>query len=155
MSMFDPDAFLSGTVDQEMDTSIPPIPEGNYKAIVEEVGARESGEYKLLDVTYELLEGEMGEGLDEIKEQLGRKKLTVRQSIFLDVDESGAIAIGDGKNIGLGRLREAAGQNRSGQPWSPLMLKGVGPLVIGVTQRPDKNDETKVYNDVRRVAAAA
>jgi hypothetical protein len=49
---------------------------------------------------------------------------SVSQSLMLDMTESGALAVGTNKNVNLGRLREALGQNVSGRPWSPNMLQG-------------------------------
>jgi len=54
---------------------------------------------------------------------LGREP-KVRQSLMLDVRADGALEFGKGKNVGLGRVREALGQNSTGRPWSFPMLGG-------------------------------
>ncbi len=41
----------------------------------------------------------------------------VSQTIFLDVTPSMQLDMSEGKNVQLGRLREAIGQNNPGQPW--------------------------------------
>jgi len=47
-----------------------------------------------------------------------------RQTVWLDVDESGGLDFGRGKNVQLGRLRAAVNQNNAGEPWQPNMLLG-------------------------------
>lgn len=59
----------------------------------------------------------------EIEKKIGRKPI-ITQSIMLDVTSEGALDMGEGKNVQLGRLREAVGQNASGKPWTPAMLIG-------------------------------
>jgi len=150
MSSFDADTFLSTTVEGEMETHFTPVDEGEYTAMIEDIAAREvtgnQGTTPVLDVMYNVLD-------EEVKEKMGMDKVIVRQSIFLDVEEDGRLALGQpNKNIKLGKLRDALGQNGSG-PWSFHDLKGAGPLVIKVSQRADKNDPSIVYNDVQRTAA--
>ena len=81
------------------------------------------------------------------------ERISVKQSLFLDIDGSGALAFGANKNVKLGKLREALGQNNPGQSWNIQMLAGAGPLRIKVGSRPDKNDSTIIYNDVKATAA--
>lgn len=58
-----------------------------------------------------------------LEKQIARKPI-VTQSIMLDITSEGALDMGEGKNVQLGRLREAVGQNANGRPWSPAMLIG-------------------------------
>ena len=63
----------------------------------------------------------------------------VKLSLFCDVnvDEAGnvvSLAYGPGKNVGLGRLREALGQNSPTKKWSWKHLEGVA-AKIKVEQR--------------------
>lgn len=143
--MFDPEMFLNVTTNEANATTLEPIPEGEYIATIKEVKPRQSGDYVLLDVVWTIDDAALAE-------QLGRKSVTVRQSIFLDITETGGLATGKGKNVGLGRLREAVGQNRPGQPWSPGMLAGAGPCRITVKHRTN-DDGSQIYEDVRQVAA--
>lgn len=152
-STFDADSFLNQQTDESMSTRMDPVPEGDYHAVIKDVGLRESGEYKILDISWDLVSGADGGDLDALQSQLGRQNITVRQSLFLDINEVGGLDVGPNKNIRLGRLREILGQNKSGAPWSPRMLEGAGPVVVRVTQRPDKNDDSIIYNDVGRFAA--
>lgn len=153
---FDAEAFMAQQTKSANATKIDPIPEGEYQAVItENVTVRQgesakSGEtFIVMDVEWELQSGP--EDLEALKKRLNRRKLTVRQSLFLDV-ENGMIAEGENKNARLGKLRAAIGQNNNGKPWSPLHLKNAGPATIIVRTRPDENDPDIVYNDVRRVA---
>jgi hypothetical protein len=104
-----------------------------------------------MDVQWKLLD------VDEMKEKLGfqaDRDLFVKQGIFVELEADGSIAGGPNKNVKLGKVREAVGQNKAGKPWAPRQLIGAGPCIIRVTQRPDKDDPEVIYNDVGRVAAA-
>jgi len=127
-----------------------PIPEGEYRAVIDDIDWREvpmkdgATVRIVMRVNWEIVD-------DDLRAQLDLPKVTVRQDIWIDEDKSrGGIDFAKGKNVGLGRLREALGQNNPGEAWNPGMLKGAGPAVIVVTQRPDKNSDV-IYNDVRSV----
>ena len=87
---------------------------------------------------------------------MGRDKVVVSKQIILDVTPNGAIDTGKNKNIELGRLRAAAGQN-DGQPWSVGHLRGAGPMMVKVVhvdfERKDKTKGKRVEIDrVVRIA---
>lgn len=147
MSEFNPDTFLDTETEKAGETSYTPIRSDDYQAIIDDVVPRMAGDNPVLDVIYEIMD-------DDLKKEMGLERVTVRQSIFLDMN-NGVLEFGANKNIKLNRVREAVGQNLSGKPWSPRMLKGQGPVTIRVTQRPDKNDPDTIYNDVSRVTSAA
>ena len=151
MSTFDLDTFMSTTVEGANETKYTPIPEADYTAFIEDCAPRQvetkNGDATVLDVTYKLV------NVEQLQQDMGMEELSVRDSIFLDVEPSGAIAFGKNKNVRLGRLREAVKQNDPKKAWSPMMLKGAGPVLIKVTQKPDTNDPTIVYNRVSKVAA--
>jgi hypothetical protein len=59
-----------------------------------------------------------------VRELTGMEEVLVSQTVWLDIDENtGLLAAGKNKNIKLGKLREAVGQN-DGRPWMPSMLEG-------------------------------
>lgn len=152
MSTFDPDSFLNETVDGALSTSPEPIPEGEYLAVIgsgdKAIQVRQTQKGStILDITWEIQDGALAE-------QLGRQTITVRQSIFLDVTPQGTIDRAKGKNVQLGRLRAALHQNDPSKPWVFGHLKGAGPAMIKVGQRPNPEDETIIYNDVKGVVAA-
>lgn len=158
MSAFNVEDFMNETTDAALDTVIIPIPVGEYNAQVEKVEPRavtfqnkKTGadeERALLDVTYEIFS-------DEAKTITGREKLTIRQSIFLDIDEAtGKLDYSKGKNIGLGKLREACDLNAAGKSFSIPQL--IGQMVkVKVGMRADKNDASVQYNEVKSVGKAA
>jgi hypothetical protein len=149
MSSFDPDTFLNETVDSEMSTRVIPCPPGEYQAMISGVGMREFTYKKgdragqagfSLDVTWEIQD-------EGVKSSVGRDNVTVRQSMLLDFTPSGSLDTSDGRNIGLGRLREAVGQNKPGAPWSPRMLEGNVAVVL-VEHRVDGDD---LYAEIKKV----
>lgn len=118
--------FLQTTSDEALDDHIDPCPAGEYIAI--------AGKPKTADFTYKKgeHEGETGYRMivkwdiqdEEVKKTLGRGTVSVTQSVLLDVTPEGNLDMGKGKNIGLGQIRTALGQNKGGQPWSPSMIEG-------------------------------
>lgn len=148
MSTFDPNQFLDAQFTEANDTVIVPPDDGEYPAIIEKIEFRPwtskadpSKSGVALDVTWELLS-------EAAKAKTGRDKVTVRQGLMLDMTADGTmIDMGKGKNISLGRLREAVGQNVGGRPWSPNQLFGQQAKVL-VKQRID-NDQ--IYVDVKGV----
>lgn len=121
---FDPATFLSQQVTGANDTKLVPIPVGNYTAVIEKVEPRPWVSKKdpnmagmALDVIWSLDDA-------GVKKLLGRDKVTVKQGIMLEITESGQLDTGKGKNVGLGRLREAVGLNKPGKAFSPGQLVG-------------------------------
>ena len=153
MSTFDPAAFEQMTIDQANETKSTPVPEGDFRAIIDSVriktisiknGERAGQEVPILEVIYDI-DDEDG----KLKEELNRDKVTVRQDIWLDVNESGALAFGPNTNVQLGKLRDAVGLNKPGKTFAFKMLEGQGPLMIHVTQ--DSKDDL-TFNRVPRVS---
>lgn len=145
LTAFDPEQFSAMPIEGTNDTVFTPVDEGEYAAIVKDKTFRTTDKGQvILDVVWEL--DDQGQ-----KEKTGRDQLTVRQSIFLDRTESGGLDMGKGKNISLGRLREATGLNVPGQAFRFDDLVGK-PAMVKVTQRPDKDDPDVVYNDVKKVS---
>jgi hypothetical protein len=122
MSNFDPQSFLDASITESLDTKTIPCPVGEFMGIIDKVVPRQwtskdgatSG--IALDVFW-LVEDE------SVKAFVGRDTVTVKQGIMLDTKDGG-LDTTKGKNIGLGRLREAVNMNQSGQPFSFAMLAG-------------------------------
>ena len=149
MATFNPEQFLQTEQSEKLESKYTPIPEEDYRAIIDEVDSQLVGKEKdrpVLYVTYSILD-------EDLKEKLNLQKVTVRQTIWLDVNESGALVVGTNSNVKLGKLLEALDLN--GKPWSPKAIVGGGPVLIHVGQRKDENDPEVVYNDVKRVAKIA
>lgn len=143
--MFDPDTFVNQETTDANATTFDPIPEGEYVAMITRAPAvREVGNEGrvVMDVTWEIDD-------EELKQKLERDRLTVRQSVFLDI-EDGKLATGKNKNVQLGKLRDALGQNKPGKSWKPSDLEGAGPARIQVSHR-ERDGIT--YDQVARVTA--
>lgn len=144
--------FMNTTFEQSLDTRVLPCPEGTWRAQITDVEAREieikngenAGQKRVvMDVTYEVVD-------EQPKLDTGRDSVKLRQGIFLDLTDSGGLDFSKGKNVRLGKLREAALQNTDGSPWAPSMLKGVV-VLIEVTHRLHEGD---TFDDVKKVLPA-
>lgn len=144
MSVFDVDSFMTEEVTEALSTSLTPLDEGEYAAVVESVEVKTPGDYVILEALWQIDE-------DDAEAACGRRNVKIKQAIFLDIVD-GRMDTSNGKNVGLGRLREALGQN-DGSPWSPAMLEGQ-PALVKVVQDPDKNDSEVIYNRVVAVTSA-
>lgn len=147
-SVFDPALFLNASVEGQMETRFEPLPPGTYHGVIKSVEARQTQKGQtILDITWTLDD-------PALAQKLNRAELNVRQGVFLDINQStGALELGPNKNIGLGRLRAALGQNQTGAAWSPRQLFGAGPCNIEVENEPNKDDPTIIYERVSRVSA--
>jgi hypothetical protein len=142
---FNAEAFKASAVSDVNADRFTPIPEGEYRGVITktDVAAGESarGPWARYDVTVEVTDPQT----QELR--------SVRGGLMLDLNESGGLATGPNKNIKLGQLRTAIGLNTPGKPfnWSDPIGKSV---VILVSHRADKEDVTKVYEDVKAFRAA-
>lgn len=121
---FDAQSFLDSAVTGSNDTKIIPVPEGEYLGVIEKVGA---SQWQSKDGTKTGLKLEVLWLVEDanVKAYLNRDTVTVRQDIMLDTTEAGALDMSAGRNIGLGRLREAVGRNVEGSAFSFSMLPGM------------------------------
>jgi len=149
---FDPNAFMQSAADP-MPTQMNVCPEGEYPFMIDSdpksvavknikgVG-KESGkpyDFYQMEITCLLAD-------EAVKAKLNRAKVTVRFRVNLDIDGGGKLEQGEGRNVGLGRLRAALGQNTPG--WKPQDLLGAGPF-IGKVEHTTVKDAT--YADIVRV----
>lgn len=148
-SPFDPNAYMNLQAEGSFETSYTPVPDGEYPASVDDVKLEiiTFGETKEQRLVARLIWSVLD---DAVKAALSMQKVVVRQDIFIDLTPDGRFDTGKNKNVDLGRVREALGQNTIAG-WTVSHLRGAGPAWIKVTTRPDKKDETKVYNDVKGV----
>lgn len=161
-SMFDATAFASTPVEGAHDTTYIVVPEGDdYTGSISRVdfrnGTNKNGDMWVRAEISFLINDEDG----EIREITGRDQNVVRKGIFLDVKDgpngSPVLDMAKGKNVALGKIREAAGQNWSNRPWDFSMLVGTGPYRFSVKHRVVTNEETEeetVYAEVGQVNAA-
>lgn len=154
MGMFDPNTFADMTFEGANSTVSTPVPVGEYVAVIEKIELREWK--KKDDPTKGGLTLDVFWDVDDaaVKQLLERDKVTVKQGIMLDLTDEGGLDMGKGKNIGLGRLREAVGLNTPGQPFGFKMLPG-RPAKIAVSHRPDDKNPEVIYAEVKAVAKLA
>jgi hypothetical protein len=151
MSIFNPDTFLGATTTEALDTKVPRVPDGIWKGQVKSLNFRtleasaDKGERTIMEVTWSILD-------ESVKKETGLPEPTVRQTIWLDLDAQGKLAAGAGKNVSIGRLREALGQNKPGKPWAPAHLVG-GMAKVSVKSTVNKRDG-ETYSEVDKVAKA-
>lgn len=123
MALFDPNTFMDAQIEEANSTEFVPVPVGDFTAI--------SSDPEI--VTWQSKDGtKSGLKLDikwdiedhEVKQLLERDKVTVKQSIMLDITEQGGLDFGKGKNVNLGRLRSALDLNKPGEPFTFRALAG-------------------------------
>lgn len=148
----DPATFLSQAVSGALSTKRIAHPAGEYFATIKEIS------YKTMDSKKE--PGKVFHILDVVfktddalaKEQTGMNEPTVRKSIFLDLLPDGsALDTSNGKNVDLGRLRAAVGQNDPEKSWTFNDLVGQQCYII-VNHNVEGED---TYANVGKVGAAA
>lgn len=154
-SAFDVDAFVNSTTEAPLPTRMLPIPVGEFLAVVSshdkwcEVRAITEGKMAgrvIADIHFDILD-------DNVKAQMGMDTVRIRESYFLDLTPDGRVDFSPNKNVKLGRLRDACGQNKPGIPFGNL--KGAGPVRISVIQEPDEKDASIIYNRVKAVTSLA
>ena len=145
---FDAQSFLDASTTGSNDTKITPVPQGIFTGIIDKVNARQwtskdgSMSGVTLDVTW-IIDDEA------VKQELDRTTVTCRQGIMLDLTPDGSgLDMGKGKNVGLGRLREAVGLNKPGQAFSFNQLPGQA-AKVEVSHRIDGED---TYSEIKKVA---
>ena len=150
MSAFDAEQFMNQEFSEANDTKSIPCPEGDYLGLTESAELRSWVSKKdpsksglTLDIAW-IVEDE------GVKQELNRDKVVVRQGIMLDLTPEGNLDMGKGKNIQLGKLREALGLNVAGQPFSFNMIPGHTARISVKHDDPDQNDN--IFAKVRAVA---
>ena len=148
---FDPNEFLNSTVTDSNDTTMISPPDNmsgdGYQILADKVDVRAwqgktdpSKSGLTLDIQW-LIEDE------GVKAFCGREKVVCRQGIMLDLNDSGQLDMSKGKNVGLGKLREALDLNTPGKPFSFSMI--AGRMVKGWVQH--RVDGENVYAEIKRV----
>jgi hypothetical protein len=161
--MIDAEQFMQANFTGALSTEYKRVTPGDYTATIlndpegterQQIGARsgetrneETGEtrpWMVMNIPWRLA--------DDGGEFAGR---LIRQSIFLDLVEErsdpnfGNLDFSEGRNIALGRLRSALGQNNQGEPWSPAMLGGKSAIISVRDGRPSKDG--RIYEEVHGV----
>ena len=154
MSAFDLETFLSSTTDAPLSTRLPTIPAKDYLAVISShdkwcrIRVLTEGEFAgrpIAEIYFDILD-------EEAKAVSGMDTVRVRREYWLDLNANNKIDWSNGKNVQLGQLREAVGQNKPGIPFA--QLRGAGPLRVTVIQEPDKKDASIIYNRVTKTVSA-
>lgn len=151
---FNAEDFINSAVDP-LSTQIEVCPEGEWAMLIDAdpkqlVAEEKSGTSQKTGKDYHFwtLNLTCVVQSDEAKVKAGRDKVTVRMQVNLDIDEAtGKLATGPNKNVFLGQLREALGQNVPG--WTPKQLLGAGPFMGKVTHT---SGDRGTFANVTRVA---
>lgn len=138
MSAFDPTTFMGEMTSEAGDPNFKPVPEGEYLASIgsdeKDVKPRSTKDGSVaLDIFWYIEDPKLAEAMN-------MEKPRVKQGFFLDLDSAGKLAWGTNQNTRLAAVREALGQNKAGQPWSPRKLLGSGPALIKTVIRPHPTD---------------
>lgn len=148
--MFNADDLMNDSVSDAMDTKFIAIPPGEWTAIIDKLElksdvSKKTGEaYLVCNITWSITD-------DSVKKAVGLEKATIRQSFFPDITEAGKLDYSKGKNVALGRIREAVGMNKPGESFNLGMLNGAGPALIHVVATPARDGSGEIYSNVKSV----
>ncbi len=146
MSTFDAKNLLEVAFTQSNDTKLIPTPEGEYMAVIEAIDIK-SGVSQKNNEPWARLDCSVAIDDPQVESQIGRKP-KIRAGVMLDILESGGLDLGKGRNVQLGRLREATGKNQEGVPFRFQDL--IGQIVkVKVSHRPDPKDPAVIYDEVK------
>lgn len=148
---FDPEAFLNSTVSGSFSTQRIQCPEGTYRAQLEDISRENFRQVNGKDGRVMTIFSPRWNILDDaVRAELEREKVIVEQTIWLDFDENGALDTGKGKNVDLGLLRTAVGQNDV-EDWSFPMLSG---QMANVQVKHRKQNDDTMRAQITRVSSA-
>jgi hypothetical protein len=141
---------MNETATNPLDTQVEGCREGEYQMVADSVdfeaiqGKKDpSKTYPRLTIQWNILD-------EAEKARLGRDKVTCRQQFLLDVNESGRLDWGKGRNVRLGQIFDAMGMNDGTGSIGRIMG---GPMVRGrVVVNSNPNDPERKYSEVVRVA---
>jgi hypothetical protein len=159
---FDPNAFLS-TPSDPSPTTYEVTPEGEYQMMldsdpktlevkkIEGVSQRTGEPYLFYQLELNCIL--IGQAAEAAKVKLGRKELSARLRINLDFDDSGRLSSQPNRNVALGQLRDAVGQNKPG--WTPQQLLGAGPFMGRIRHQASRTNPEQKFAEVAKVARIA
>lgn len=149
MDLFDASSFLNTPMGEANATRRDPLPAGETFGTITKVemahGTSDKGPWRKLNATIEV-------GDPSYLASAARTKATLTYGIMLDLTDTGTIAMGPNVNVRLGKLREATGVNQPGKALTEMVGR---PIKIMVGHRPDANDPTVLYDEVKAVAKYA
>lgn len=138
--MFDPATFASTQITEAFEEDYTPLEDGEYSATIDSCEADVVGESQRAVLKVKFKISKPGSDADGV---------TVNDTIWLDVNDQGALESGKNKNIQLGRFLAAV--NLNGKPWGVEKLMGLS-CIIRTQQEEDRRDPTKVWPRVKGYA---
>lgn len=150
MGAFDPTQFLDVKTTEANSTNVQPCPEGEYIGMIAEDVTFKEIQSNKTGLTYIVAQIPFSIDDPTVTAVTDRSPTKVRYDLFVDFTETGALDVSKGKNVGLGRLREACGLNKPGVPFSFRDFTGKM-CKIKVKHR---TDGEKVFDEVAAVAPA-
>ncbi len=149
LSAFDAEAFLQTEMEGAMSTTFMIPPANDWPGTISKLSTRkfkdnDGNDRAVMEVQWSIEDANCHNG----------QKCFAKQTHWLDFKfENNMVTLDfdEGKNVSLGLLREALGQNKEKGKWSPGMLLGQS-AKIKVGHRPDKTDPDIVYAEVKKVA---
>jgi hypothetical protein len=133
-SLFDPNTVADIEVTGAMETKRVPIPVGRYNFQVSKLtikegtiddGDRKGEKWWAFELDCEMQAGSKTSTGESIEELTGIPQPHSRYQGFLDRDQkTGVLELGPGRNVDLGKIREAVGLNGSATPFKMKMLVG-------------------------------
>jgi hypothetical protein len=148
---FDAEAFQNSIITDANSTQTIPWPPGTYVGTIKKVEVK-SGTVKKDGPNF----GKPWAGLT-VSVEVDRSALPEGASpngsgmVMLDLTDSGGLDASKGRNIGLGRLREAAGLNTPGQAFQFGMLEG-RTVKVSTGLRADNNNPEIQYTEIKAYA---
>ncbi len=153
-SSFDPATFLDATTTEAL-TRRPPLPIGDYLGIITDAVSRAWTSQKpdakvksgiAVDFKIDI---ELG-SYPAAHKTCGVDKVIVNGGVMLDLNESGSIDWGKGRNGALRRWREALDMNKPGEAFSIRQMVG-RPILVKIKHR---SYQGELYEEVDSVSKA-
>lgn len=151
MSTFDAANFLNTVYTDTNATQYVPIPEGIFPCmtgipnVASGVSAKSTDGKPWYRLDLPIIIDDAG-----VREAMGRDEVKSKFSVMLDV-EDGVLSTATGRNVQLGRLREALGLNEPGQEFTLTMLSGKA-AKCQVSHRAHPSRPGEVIADVTEIA---
>jgi len=146
-STFDVASFANTEINDTNDDKFIPCPVGEYPATITKIEFKTTDKGRtIVDLTWKI------QDLDgTIKAETGREEVTIRQGVFLDITAQGTLDVSKGKNINLGKVRTATGNNIQGKAFRFADLQGAQ-AKVQVSHRAAENSDD-IYDQIKSVTA--
>lgn len=138
--MFDVNAFGSTQTEEASSVDFIPVPEDEYPMVIDKFQVKQYDESVMMKVMMKIDAPEVEDANERV----------VPYDCWLDITPSGTLDNRKGKNVRLGRLRAAIGQNTPGVPWAPDMI--VGQPLKGRVKNEVNNDTGEIFSKVVAVS---